>query len=114
MQENLLELKEAGLATVNISLDTFRRNRFKSICGIDAIERVLVSIKAADRAGLKPKINTVIIRGWNDDEIIDFAKFARATGHTVRFIEFMPLDGTGIWRQELVVSKNEMIGHSFA
>jgi GTP 3',8-cyclase len=55
------------------------------------------------------KINTVIIRGWNDDEVIDFAKFARNTGHTVRFIEFMPLDGTGIWRPELVVSKKEMI-----
>jgi GTP 3',8-cyclase len=110
LQENVLELKEAGLDTVNISLDTFKRNRFKSICGIDAIGRVLASIKAADLAGLEPKINTVIIRGWNDDEIIDFAKFARNTGYTVRFIEFMPLDGTGIWRPELVVSKKEMIG----
>ena len=110
LQENVLELKEAGLDTVNISLDTFRRDRFKSMCGVDGIERVLSSIKAADVAELRPKINTVIIRGWNDDEIIDFAKFARNTGHTVRFIEFMPLDGTGIWRPELVVSKKEMIG----
>jgi cyclic pyranopterin phosphate synthase len=110
LQENVLELKEAGLDTVNISLDTFRPDRFKSMCGIDGIERVLSSIKAADVADLRPKINTVIIRGWNDDEIIDFAKFARNTGHTVRFIEFMPLDGTGIWRPELVVSKKEMIG----
>jgi cyclic pyranopterin phosphate synthase len=109
LQENVLELKEAGLDTVNISLDTFRPDRFKSMCGIDGIERVLSSIKAADVADLRPKINTVIIRGWNDDEIIDFAKFARNTGHTVRFIEFMPLDGTGIWRPELVVSKKEMI-----
>jgi GTP 3',8-cyclase len=110
LQENVTELKRAGLAGVNISLDTFRRDRFKSICGIDGLERVLASIKAVDLAGLKLKINTVVIRGWNHDEVIDFAKFARDTGHTVRFIEFMPLDGTGIWGPELVVSKKEMIG----
>jgi GTP 3',8-cyclase len=109
LQESLTELKRAGLAGVNISLDTFRRNRFKSMCGIDGLERVLASIKAVDLAGLKLKINTVVIRGWNQDEVIDFTKFARDTGHTVRFIEFMPLDGTGIWRPDLVVSKKEMI-----
>jgi cyclic pyranopterin phosphate synthase len=104
------KLKEAGLEGVNISLDTFRADRFKSICGIDGVGQVLASIKAADYAGLKLKINTVVIKGWNEDEVIDFATFARNTGHTVRFIEFMPLDGTGIWRPELVVSKKEMIG----
>jgi GTP 3',8-cyclase len=110
LQGNATELKRAGLAGVNISLDTFRRDRFKSMCGIDGLERVLASIKAVDLAGLKLKINTVVIRGWNEDEVIDFAKFSRDTGHTVRFIEFMPLDGTGIWKPELVVSKKEMIG----
>src|SRR5919202_1824210 len=54
-------------------------------------------------------LETVNIRGWNEDEIIDFARFARNTGHTVRFIEFMPLDGTGIWAPDLVVSKKEMV-----
>jgi GTP 3',8-cyclase len=101
--------KLKGLEGVNISLDTFRADRFKSICGIDGVGQVLASIKAADYAGLKLKINTVVIRGWNDDEVVDFAKFARNTGYTVRFIEFMPLDGTGIWRPDLVVSKKEMI-----
>src|ERR687884_1213059 len=67
------------------------------------------SIKAADYAGLKLKINTVVIRGWNEDEVVDFARFARNTGHTVRFIEFMPLDGTGIWAPDRVVSKKEMV-----
>ena len=109
LQENVTELKRAGLAGVNISLDTFRSDKFKSISGIDGLERVLASIKAVDLAGLKLKINTVIIRGWNEDEVIDFAKYSRDTGHTVRFIEFMPLDGTGIWKPELVVSKKEMI-----
>jgi GTP 3',8-cyclase len=64
---------------------------------------------AAEHAGLEVKVNTVIIRGWNDDEIVDFAKFARNTGYTVRFIEFMPLDGTGMWEPNLVVSKRETI-----
>jgi cyclic pyranopterin phosphate synthase len=103
------QLKEVGLEGVNISLDTFRADRFKSICGIDGVGQVLASIKAADYAGLKLKINTVVIRGWNEDEVIDFARFARNTGYTVRFIEFMPLDGTGIWAPDLVVSKKEMV-----
>jgi cyclic pyranopterin phosphate synthase len=103
------KLKEAGLEGVNISLDTFRADRFKSICGIDGVGKVLASIEAADYVGLKLKINTVVIKGWNDDEVVDFAKFARDTGHAVRLIEFMPLDGTGIWRPDLVVSKKEMI-----
>src|ERR671914_306633 len=59
--------------------------------------------------GFKIKINMVVVRGWNDDEIVDFANFARDTGHTVRFIEFMPLDGSGIWQPNLVFSKREMI-----
>ena len=103
------KLKEVGLEGVNISLDTFKADRFKSICGIDGVGQVLASIKAAHYAGLKLKINTVVIRGWNEDEVIDFAKFARNTGYTVRFIEFMPLDGTGIWAPDLVVSKKEMV-----
>jgi len=55
------------------------------------------------------KINNVVMRGWNDDEVVDFALFSRTTGHPVRFIEFMPLDGSGIWKQELVVTKHEIM-----
>ena len=103
------QLKENGLGSVNISLDTFRADRFKSMCGIDGLKKVLASILVADDAGLKIKINTVVVRGWNDDEVADFARFARFTGLTVRFIEFMPLDGAGIWEPDLVFSKREMI-----
>jgi cyclic pyranopterin phosphate synthase len=103
------QLKESGLGSVNISLDTFRADRFKSMCGVDGLRKVLASIRAADDAGLKIKINTVVVRGWNDDEVADFARFARFTGLTVRFIEFMPLDGTGIWKPDLVFSKREMV-----
>lgn len=109
LRDKVKQLKEAGLCSVNISLDTLRADRFKSMCGIDGFNRVLASIRAADDAGLKLKINTVVVRGWNDDEVVNFARFARFTGYTVRFIEFMPLDGTGMWKPDLVFTKREMI-----
>jgi cyclic pyranopterin phosphate synthase len=108
--EKVRRLKAAGLASVNISLDTFRDERFRAMCGVDGgVDKILASIRAAHDAGLKVKINTVIMRGWNDDEVVDFARFARSTGHTIKFIEFMPLDGTGIWAPGLVLSKAKMI-----
>lgn len=107
--DKVKRLKEAGLDSVNISLDSFRATRFKEITGIDGLDKVMDSIDAADSAGLKVKINTVIIRGWNEDEIVDFAKFVRTSGHSVRFIEFMPLDGSGMWQPGLVFAKKEMI-----
>src|SRR5918999_2960189 len=102
-------LRRSGLQSVNISLDTFKAERFKAMCGIDGLKKVLNSIHTSKDAGLKVKINTVVMRGWNDDEVVDFANFARETGCIVRFIEFMPLDGSGIWSPELVVSKSEII-----
>ena len=109
LRDKVRVLKEAGLGSVNISLDTFKADRFKAMGGVDGVDKVLGSIKAAADVGLKVKINTVVMRGWNEDEVTDFAKFARETGHAVRFIEFMPLDGTGIWAPDLVYSKKEMI-----
>jgi cyclic pyranopterin phosphate synthase len=109
LKDKAKQLRDAGLASINISLDSFKRERFRSMGGVEGVEKVLSSIKAASDAGLKLKINTVIIRGWNEDEIVDFARFARITGYTVRFIEFMPLDGSGIWQPNLVFSKKEMI-----
>jgi GTP 3',8-cyclase len=103
------ELKEAGLESVNISLDSFRASKFEALTGSNGLKKVMDSIDVADRLGLKVKINTVIIRGWNEDEITDFAEFARKSGHMVRFIEFMPLDGSGIWRPDLVFAKKEII-----
>lgn len=103
------QLSRSGLQSVNISLDTFKAARFKAMCGIDGLHKVLNSIHASQNARLKIKINTVVVRGWNDDEVVDFANFARETGCIVRFIEFMPLDGSGIWSPDLVVSKSEII-----
>lgn len=85
------ELRDAGLRRINVSLDTLKRERFTYITGIDAFDKVMASIEAAKEAGLNPvKINTVIIKGFNDDEILDFAGFAVERDLQVRFIEFMP------------------------
>jgi len=102
-------LKSSGLDSVNISLDSFNEQRFRTITGINGLNKVLSSIQKAKDAGIDVKLNTVVVRGWNDDEVVEFANFARRTGITVRFIEFMPLDGTGIWRSDLVFSKKEMV-----
>ena len=107
--EKARAFKAAGLEGVNVSLDTFKPARFKEITGVNRLDTVIEAINAAEEVGLSVKINTVVIRGWNDDEIVDFANYARDTGHVVRFIEFMPLDGSGIWRSNLVYTKREMI-----
>ena len=93
------------IAITLASFDT----KFKMMTGVNGLEKVINSIHKAKDVGLDVKINTVVVRGWNDDEVAEFANFARRTGITVRFIEFMPLDGTGIWRSDLVFSKMEMI-----
>jgi len=86
------ELKAAGLKRVNISLDTFRPERFEAICGGAKLESVLAGIEAAQKAGLNPvKLNTVVLRGMNDDEVLDFARKTLTDGWHVRYIEEMPL-----------------------
>ena len=109
LSEKVEKLKSSALNSVNISLDSFKEDRFKMMTGINGLGKVISSIQKAADAGFDVKINTVVVRGWNDDEVVEFANFARRTGITVRFIEFMPLDGTGIWRSDLVFSKKEMI-----
>jgi GTP 3',8-cyclase len=98
-------LKRAGLDRVTISLDSLRRENFQKITGVDALGNVLESIEAAKKADLTPvKINAVIVRGWNDDEILDFARFARERDVKMRFIEFMPLDSGHEWNRDLVIA----------
>ncbi|MBA3335582.1 MAG: GTP 3',8-cyclase MoaA [Acidobacteria bacterium] len=102
-------LKRAGLDRVTISLDSLRCERFREITGVDALENVLQSIDAAKRENLTPvKINCVIVRGRNDDEIVDFARFAREFDVKMRFIEFMPLDSGHGWTRESMVSAKEI------
>lgn len=104
-------LKEAGLRGITVSLHSLRRERFAQLSGIDALPRVLEGITAAMEAGLRPlKINAVAIRGYNDDEILDLVEFARQREISIRFIEFMPLDGLGIWGPERFMSAREILG----
>ena len=105
------ELREAGLRRINISLDTLRRDRFLAMTRRDELDRVLAGIDAARRAGFAAvKINAVIERGTNDDEIVELAEFGREFGVEVRFIEFMPLDAEGHWVNDKVVSQDEIVG----
>lgn len=102
-------LKAAGLDRITISLDSLKRDTFKQMTGVDVLDRVLQGIAAAKQAGLEPiKINAVIVRGHNEDEVADFAAFAREHDIKMRFIEFMPLDSGHDWSRADVVSGREI------
>ena len=102
-------LADAGLKRVNISCDSLREERFNAIRRRGNLDTVLQAMDAVEAAGLAPlKINVVILRGENEDEILDFAKFARDTGRVVRFIEFMPLDAQGQWDKSRLVPGREI------
>jgi len=104
------ELRDAGLDRVNISLDTLQRDRFTQMTRRDELHRVLDGIEAAKEAGFNPvKINAVIERGVNDDEIVALAEFGRDNDVEVRFIEFMPLDASGHWMNDKVVSQDDIV-----
>ncbi len=97
-------LAGAGLRRVNISCDSLQPERFAAIRRHGELATVLAAMDAAEDAGLTPlKVNVVLVRGQNDDEILDFAAFARETGRIVRFIEFMPLDAQGRWERDQLV-----------
>ena len=102
-------MKDAGLDRITISLDSLKRDVFKAMTGVDVLDRVLEGIAAAKRAGLEPiKINAVIVRGHNEEEVADFAAFAREHDVHMRFIEFMPLDSGHDWSRADVVSGREI------
>jgi cyclic pyranopterin phosphate synthase len=102
-------LREAGLDRITISLDSLKRDVFKQMTGVDVLDRVMEGIVAAKEAGLDPiKINAVIVRGHNEDEVADFAAFAREHDVKMRFIEFMPLDSGHEWSRDDVVSGKEI------
>jgi len=104
------ELRDAGLDRVNFSLDSLRRDRFFAITRRDDLDKVLDGIAAAQEAGFDPvKVNCVVERGVNDDEVVDLAAWGRETGVSVRFIEFMPLDASGGWGRDKVVGQDEMV-----
>ncbi len=98
-------LRDAGLRRVNISLDSLKPDRFAYITGVDVFDKVIKSIEKAKLLGLRPvKINSVIIKGFNDDEVLDFIEFAKALEVQVRFIEFMPFGDNGLWDRSKIVT----------
>lgn len=104
------DLREAGLRRINISLDTLDREKFARMTRRDELDHVLDGIAAAQEAGFDPvKINTVVERGVNDDEIVALARFGRERGVEVRFIEFMPLDASDAWQRSTVVGQDEIV-----
>jgi len=104
------DLVAAGLRRVTVSIDSLRPDRFAQLTRRDRLAQVLDGIDAALAAGLRPvKLNVVLVRGLNDDEIVDLARFGRERGADVRFIEWMPLDGGHTWGAERVVPSAEVI-----
>jgi cyclic pyranopterin phosphate synthase len=103
-------LAEAGLDRVTVSCDSLMRHRFAEMTRRDALDRVLAGIRAAQSAGLSPlKVNCVVIGGQNEDEVVDFARWARETGYQVRFIEYMPLDAEHAWERAKVVPSASIV-----
>ena len=105
------DLRAAGLRRINISLDSLRPERFAEITRRDQLPAVLAGIDAALAVGFDPvKVNCVLVRGVNDDEMVELARFGRERGVVMRFIEFMPLDADGGWTGRSVVSADEVVG----
>jgi GTP 3',8-cyclase len=103
-------LRRAGLHRLTVSLDTMRRERFLAISRRDEHAAVLAGIDAAARAGFDSlKIDTVVTRGANDDELVDLLEYGRAVGAEVRFIEYMDVGGATQWSREAVVSQDEIL-----
>jgi len=101
-------LRDAGLLGVNISLDAAERESFRRLTQKDGFSRVMAGIHAARSAGLKTKLNAVVMRGWNDDQVLPLARLAMNEGFQVRFIEFMPYKDNG-WDEEQFIPAEEIL-----
>ena len=110
LDEVLDDLISAGLSRLNISIDTLRPDRFAALTRRDRLDDVLRGIAAASASGLRPlKLNTVAMRGVNDDELCDLVEFATARGAELRFIEQMPLDSGHTWDRDRMVTREEIL-----
>lgn len=104
-------LRKAGIRSINISLDTLHPQRFAQITGLNCFQQVWRGIHKAQEVGFAAvKLNVVVMRGINDDELLDFARLSQESSLQVRFIEFMPLGKDSRWRQDTYVSAREMQG----
>jgi cyclic pyranopterin phosphate synthase len=109
LAEHAQPLKDAGLHRITVSLDTLRHDRFTSLARFDELDRVVAGIDAAASVFGEVKIDTVVIRGLNDDELADVIEFGRPRNAEVRFIEYMDVGGATQWSMDRVVSKTQML-----
>jgi cyclic pyranopterin phosphate synthase len=110
LAEQAQELAQAGLHRISVSLDTLRRDRFEALTRRDSLAQVLAGIDAASRAGFRSlKIDSVVVRGTNEDEIVDLIEFGKRSNAEVRFIEYMDVGGATRWSVEQVVTRQEIL-----
>jgi cyclic pyranopterin phosphate synthase len=109
LADRVQALRSAGLRRLNVHLDTLDRQRFFQITRRDDLPRVLAGIDAAASAGMEVKLNAVAVRDLTEPDLIPLTRFARERGLELRFIEFMPLDAQGLWRESGVLTASEMI-----
>jgi cyclic pyranopterin phosphate synthase len=110
LSEQAERLYEAGLRRINVSIDSLKPDRFRALTKRGNLDEVLNGIFAAKKAGISPiKVNAVIIRGTNDDEILDLVEFARSNGFEMRFIEYMDVGNSNAWSLEKTVTKREIL-----
>jgi cyclic pyranopterin phosphate synthase len=109
LAEQAAALKRAGLHRLTVSLDTLQADRFRVLTRFDALSQVLAGIDAAAAEFGTLKLDSVIIRGTNDDELVALLEYARRLGAEIRFIEYMDVGGATQWSRERVVSRQEML-----
>jgi GTP 3',8-cyclase len=110
LADTAADLHRAGLHRITVSLDTLRADRFRALTKVDALPQVLAGIDAAKQAGFAQiKLDTVVSRGSNDDELCDLIEFARDTRTEIRFIEYMDVGGAVGWSPDAVVSREAML-----
>jgi cyclic pyranopterin phosphate synthase len=117
LKEKVKRLADAGLKRINVSLDSLQPERFERMVRRDGqlVFKILEGMRLAREAGLAPiKINCVVMRGYNDDELADFARVGRENDYQVRFIEYMPLDAQGEWSMKTVVPGAEILARIHA
>jgi cyclic pyranopterin phosphate synthase len=109
LERDARALWRAGLRRINIHLDTLDRGRFREITRRDDFDRVMAGIHECLRVGYRIKLNAVAMRGVTDADVVPLARFGREHGIEIRYIEFMPLDAQGIWRNGSVLTADEMV-----
>jgi len=108
LEEKAEGLYSSGIRKLNISLDSLQAERFKAITGFDLYDQVWRGIEKADKVGFEVKLNVVAMKGFNDDEFVDFARLAVNKGYQVRFIEFMPVGDDSTWNKDAYISSEEL------